>query len=423
VALLAATLAAGLLTRTGFVVIVVVVMAWLAWSLPRGLRGRVLAVVGSVSLLAVGGHVALRLGYYGDALPNTYALKLTGVSLATRVGRGLETGLRSWVIAFVAPAVVVVTAGARAGRARVRGAGLLVGMAGVLGAYSVWVGGDAWEWFLFANRYLAPGLVVFLVAGVTGADRIATQPGFASRRGVAPVASLVAVSLLGPLAGQAIDPTDSFRVSFPSAGVLLAFALVGAIGVAVVARLVVTHRTARTDVRSMLVVLALAPVVGLGIHPAYVLVTDGAPHVRDDRTMVGFGALIEEVTTPRARVAVVWAGAPAYYADRPTIDLLGKNDPVIARTPPHSDFTPGHDKWDYRYSIGRLRPDLVAQLWRPTKADLANLRAWGYVPVTPKRDADLSVPQVAEVSGHRVLLARRGSTALRWGRLDVRPWG
>jgi hypothetical protein len=73
---------------------------------------------------------------------------------------------------------------------------------------------------------------------------------------------------------------------------------------------------------------------------------------------------------PGAKVAVCWAGTVPYFADINAIDLLGKCDPVIARLPAHveagwarfTDFHPGHNKWDYAYSIGLLQPDLVVQL-------------------------------------------------------------
>jgi hypothetical protein len=50
--------------------------------------------------------------------------------------------------------------------------------------------------------------------------------------------------------------------------------------------------------------------------------------------------------------------------------LLGKSDKVIARTKMHTSLTldeltigyrPGHTKWDYAYSIGKLKPDVIAQ--------------------------------------------------------------
>ena len=58
--------------------------------------------------------------------------------------------------------------------------------------------------------------------------------------------------------------------------------------------------------------------------------------------------------------------------DRYAIDLLGKNDLTIAHEPMHLPspgtsasrfFYPGHLKYDYRYSLGELKPDVVTQLW------------------------------------------------------------
>ena len=46
-----------------------------------------------------------------------------------------------------------------------------------------------------------------------------------------------------------------------------------------------------------------------------------------------------------------------------SIDLLGLNSPVIAKAPPAGPFYPGHDKWNYDYSIVQRRPDLIADNW------------------------------------------------------------
>lgn len=82
--------------------------------------------------------------------------------------------------------------------------------------------------------------------------------------------------------------------------------------------------------------------------------------------------LIKQNTTPQAKVAVTWSGALPYFADRYAIDLLGKNDPHIARLPARLregffetivNYQPGHMKYDYRYSLS-LNPDVVAQLWK-----------------------------------------------------------
>ena len=89
-----------------------------------------------------------------------------------------------------------------------------------------------------------------------------------------------------------------------------------------------------------------------------------SPFVVDiNQRMVRVGLLLRELTDPQARVAVTWAGALPYFADRESIDILGKNDPTIAHQPMRLTerglarlvaFHPGHLKWDYAYSIGRV---------------------------------------------------------------------
>jgi hypothetical protein len=42
---------------------------------------------------------------------------------------------------------------------------------------------------------------------------------------------------------------------------------------------------------------------------------------------------------------------------------------------------PGHNKWDYDYSVGVERPDVIVQTWRATPADIRLIRSLGYEPV------------------------------------------
>jgi hypothetical protein len=81
--------------------------------------------------------------------------------------------------------------------------------------------------------------------------------------------------------------------------------------------------------------------------------------------------ILNDITLPSAKVAVVTAGVIPYFTNNDYIDLLGKNDRHIAHGPsavPTSvtdveGFRPGHSKWDYAYSIGELQPDVIAQWW------------------------------------------------------------
>ena len=88
--------------------------------------------------------------------------------------------------------------------------------------------------------------------------------------------------------------------------------------------------------------------------------------------------MLREATAPGTSLAVVAAGNVSYFAHRPTEDLLGKNDPVIARMPPRDEFLPGHDRWDYEYTVGRLKPDILVTLWSPTLDDYRYIHGLGY---------------------------------------------
>ena len=78
---------------------------------------------------------------------------------------------------------------------------------------------------------------------------------------------------------------------------------------------------------------------------------------------VRLGLFLAQHTSPAAIIAVHAAGQIPYYAERQTIDLLGLNDPVVAKGPASGPFYPGHDKWNYEYSILGLKPDLIADNW------------------------------------------------------------
>lgn len=105
-------------------------------------------------------HFAWRHAYYGDWFPNTYYLKATGWPLSERIRPGLEQSLMA-VMAFGLPALLSLFA-IRKLRARWL---LLAGAFGVLLAYQVYVGGDAWP----LNRFVIPASPGISVLGALGA--------------------------------------------------------------------------------------------------------------------------------------------------------------------------------------------------------------------------------------------------------------
>lgn len=69
--------------------------------------------------------------------------------------------------------------------------------------------------------------------------------------------------------------------------------------------------------------------------------------------------VLKNHTPPESRVADFWAGIVFYFSERRGVDLLGKNDPYIARLPARHGDIPGHNKFDFAYSLGVLKPDYV----------------------------------------------------------------
>jgi hypothetical protein len=90
-----------------------------------------------------------------------------------------------------------------------------------------------------------------------------------------------------------------------------------------------------------------------------------APGIDADAYKSGLGVLIRDHTDEDVVIAVHSAGRIPYFSNRTTVDLLGKNDPVIANGPPSplAPFLPGHNKWNSESSIGERLPDIVVEDW------------------------------------------------------------
>jgi hypothetical protein len=338
-----ALLAAGTFVRTDFLVVLLAfVVAGAALDDPQRRRAHLtlgLAVASGAAALQTGA----RLLYFHDPLPNTYYLKLTGYPTALRVARGawvlLQTVVRSKGLLLVLPAAAIALERGAARRRQL----LLLTPFFAQAAYSVWVGGDAWEGTIPCNRYVAVGTPLLFVAATRPIGRLAAWLDPRARLGAAPALAL-----------------------------------------------------------AVAVVLAIAPLRTL-------LFLDPLPYIDKCRDLTVRAIAARQLTRPEGSVAATGVGTIGYYSERRIVDLLGKCDRHVARLPmrraarqnPFTYFLPGHLKWDYAYSIGELKPDLVAQLWEyPEEARpyLVN-----YVVTTTM------------VGGEPLqIAARKGSTAVVW---------
>jgi hypothetical protein len=401
---LAVVFAAMVVTRTDALLPCVLVAAFVVFVVPASTRLRVAAVLVGSIVATTAALTIFRVAYYGDALPNTYYLKLSGISLGTRVSQGFDA-LRQVAVVQLFAAVALASLAIAALR-RTRDLAIVLLAALVLGqcAYSVYAGGDAFETFSFANRYVTIVAPALFLLGALGIGELVRGPAQRSARLLGWLLVGLGVGFLALRELGRADPPRGF------VGALIAtipdidrFATPLAIAAAVC--LVVGGLLCCTGIGPDLLGRAGRAVGGLvhrgGVVTALVVCAivivltnqqalrtwyrHNASSVDTDNALAAGGLLIRDATNAKTSVAVFFAGNGPYFSEREGIDLLGKNDAHIARLPSATDpFIPGHSKFDNEYSINRLRPDVVDFGPTPggfTPEQVRELASWGYLPV------------------------------------------
>jgi hypothetical protein len=302
-----------------------VVMIAVLWLAQKQFRRQHLTWGLGLLVLFLGLQTIARYLYYGQLLPNTYYLKVEGWPFSLRILRGLYALV--WFIYYTGWPLFLLPLTIFFFRRDWKVGLLLAIIAGQL-AYSVYVGGDAWEDHGGANRYIAIAMPLFFAAFVVAFDLLRKKAtGLFAQGRVARWASELAWAGL-------------FVISLLNFNLLLG------------------------DWKSI-------DRWDLARRPDYVA---GSDH------NLQIALALQTTTKPGASVAVVGAGTiPYLLPDHYAIDLLGKADPVIAhekvRTPMSiedvPDMRPGHMKWDYARSLGELKPDVIVSLWEGTDKQAA----------------------------------------------------
>lgn len=321
-ALAGALTALAMLTRPDGVVLAGVYSAFVAWGVyRRRLPRRSLWYIGAAGALFAPYFVGRWL-YYGYPLPNTFYVKVGGS--AGQIARGalyLWEFCRKYLLA-------------------------ISGACGALAA--VWA---------LRRRQGSSGVYAFAV-GVKDADkRGQTRAAPADAAGaldLLPIAAFTGAFLLYVVAVGG-DWMYGYRFFVPVLPPLAILSVAGAAALFAGRARVLRH--------AYVALVAVALVAAARIPDQ----SDSggvalAPNdtVRFTRRYRAAGRLINALTAPDASVAVEAAGALPYYAERPTIDMLGLNDAYIAHTPaqPSGAGVAGHEKIAPAYVLGR-RPAII----------------------------------------------------------------
>jgi hypothetical protein len=302
------------LVRFDTVIYLIAISGYLMWR-DRASRTRHTVFLLTTLAIFIGGQTAWRLSYYGEFFPNTYYLKMTGFPMLHRISRGLyeifNLAHQPGLVLFILPIVWNLWR-------RTAHTNFFLILIGVAFAYSAYVGGDAWEWYGGANRYLIPVMPLYFILLFKCLEDL--------------------WQLL-----RAHIALSSSRTKW-----------LGAIGFVL---LYLTYNIPNVTAWNPDSIDEL-------------LLIERPFEVPEHITRVEQAKWLNAHTKPDAKIAVTWAGITPYFADHFFIDLYGKCDKHVARTPGRYwsgsrkglGYVPGHAKWDYAYSIGKLEPDVILQL-------------------------------------------------------------
>ncbi len=345
----------GTLVRLDFAVVAFACTVYLALMTHEHRKKHLAAGIGSLCTFIVM-QTLFRLIYYHEMLPLTYYLKMTGYPVLLRISRGAvvfwEFAWQMYLLPLVLPLAVFALKPRRE-------TGLLLFVFFMQCLYSIYVGGDAWENWRGSNRYISIVMPLLFV-------------------------------LLSDALVRAVDALSGM----------------------VRPRSINTGTTAK---KAILIVLTVSAFLLLNrneppLHYSnYIFREQTANHDLNTK-MVKMADMIRGITTPDAHVAVVRAGALPYFSGRYIVDILGKTDPVIAKTDMRqaagpgrfTHFYPGHLKYDYGHSIGEMKPDVITEFWGNIE------EAWPYVEGN----------YVKLVPGSFYLYIRKNSPSVRW---DILP--
>jgi hypothetical protein len=258
----------------------------------------------SILIVLVFLPIALRYFYYGELLPNTYTLKMTGLSLSDRLANGC--GFIKPYLLSVTPLFIIIIVDYTTFKSNKKILLLALVIASIV--YQIWIGGDPWAYW----RMMAPLIPLLFVLGISSLFNLANKYSM-------------------------ITQINSWKINFP----YFVIVFIGILSVYVI-----------PNFKFLSEQFFLKPALYTDTFSSY----------------TNMAIATNEILTNNATVAVFGAGTMPYYSNFKAIDMLGKSDKKIARLPPDisgaiawsgMQSVPGHNKYDLHYSIVELKPTFI----------------------------------------------------------------
>jgi hypothetical protein len=279
---------------------------------------RKILLSGLILFIGINGIILLiRYYYYGEIFPNTYFLKMTGFPFYYRIIKGI---LVAGKFIFFFNFIFFLLSFYFAFKEKRKIFYLIPILFAAQIFYSIYVGGDAWEWWGGANRYISVLIpAFFIMVSVAMYKSVTVTIEYLKEKKVVNLVKYQPVLLIVAFSACLFN-MNCMNGKF-------------------------TFRELYFKIKPFTVVF--------------------------NQKQLETALLLGKIAKKEASVAVVAAGTVPYFSGLKTYDLLGKNDKFIARTKANKipnkislrEFIPGHNKWDYSYTIGKLKPDIVLNLW------------------------------------------------------------
>jgi hypothetical protein len=325
---------------------------------------RSVVVYSALSLTLPIAHEIFRVSYYGDVLPNTAYLKTFGWENRHIAGW-------QYTLEFVQRYPIVMSfalVGSLLSQQKQRSRIYLIAFVLAYMAYIVYVGGDAFLNFRFFVPVI-PLLLVLAFLSVQSLDftRLTDYLQVSFKHQFVKKATCFALLISGFIIIVLSLAADFISVGARSGfgvkqffGIVVGFSLlIGSLTISLWWKVLknalqVTKIKLAFCIALCLTTPLIVPFYGKFLEPS-----------EADLGNVRIGLLLKRNTPLASRVADFWAGSVFYFSERYAIDLLGKSDRHIAHLPVTSDgMKPGHNKFDFDYSLGKLKPDFVVANFR-----------------------------------------------------------
>ncbi|MDT8367254.1 MAG: hypothetical protein RRA15_12335 [bacterium] len=300
-----------------------------------------------------------RYTYYGEIVPNTYILKVTGMPLLDRISNGANF-TKPFIISFSLP-IILATINIIRSYSKEKLILFAAFFCAVL--YQIWVGGDAWDYW----RFVSPAVPLLLLLTIRPLMRFS-----------------------GKIPQSQIEPNTWYnKVGFT-----------------------------RTVFVSLLLFLVFIP---SNFQFRKQISFNKKPfQTKSNRINYDTALILKYICSDKATVGVFWAGTIPYVSGLTAYDMLGKNDKYIARLSPDPQVAwanmkgvPGHNKYDLEYSIKGKQPTYVQDYkwWKQNMYDyvMANyiIVQEGDLEMYLRKDSD-------EVRWERLRIVSKGRYTVIW---------